>query len=326
MPKLANIFRPKIQEVVDGGVVVPMPLQPPRVIDAGRATTSEGAGDDRAAHNLETLLEGEVHRSEESKALHKLLINTSRKIDDLDALKSALDDMVLPFRGAMRALDQERILASNLSSQLNEKAAVCDKLRDELQCAEDKTRKLETEAENLRNALDQARESGYALENTRALLSDEIKRRDGKIAVLERAREQEALQRRSLGESWRTMQEQTKRAEERVAELQEALAIALQKCDSLKQEKRSLWRSSEQAREEAERVSRRLADGEGALTAIRVELGKVEARHAEICGERNRASRRRGRTARAAGGRAPAVRWPDRDFGIAGGSRRPAGG
>ncbi len=288
MPKLANIFRPKIQAIVVDGGAVPVPPASAGANDAGAATTGEAAGDVRVELKLETPQEGELQRSEESKALHRLLVNTSRKIDDLDVLKSALDDMVLPFRGAMRALDQERVLTSSLSRQLGENVAVCDKLRDELQHAENKARQLETEAENLRTALDQARESSSAMENARALLSDEIKKRDAKIAAIEQALEHEALQRRGLSDSWRTMQERTERAEKRAAELQDALGAALQKCESLKHEKRSLWRSAEQAREEAERVNRRLAEGEGALGAIRAELGKVEARYAEICDERNR--------------------------------------
>jgi crescentin len=253
-------------------------------------------GNDSPARNLPMRQDAEghrgddaaVHRSEEGEALHRLLVNTSRKIDNLDALKSALDDMVLPFRGAMRALDQERALSANLSRQLGEKAAAYDKLRDELQHAENKTRVLETETEGLRDALDRARVSGYETESARALLSDEIKRRDEKIAALERQLVQEMQQRRSLSEGFRTLQEQGFQAETRITELQDALGEAGQACEALKHDKRSLWRSAEQARDEAERMGRRVAEGETMLSAIRVELGKVEARHVEVCSERNR--------------------------------------
>lgn len=296
MSKLADIFRPKGQEADRGAVVVPMPRVSAKGKGAGHAVAGEAVRDDSAARDLGTREEVVVprrdaaapHRSEESEALHRLLVDTSRKFADLDTLKSALDDMTLPFRGAMRALDQERTLSSNLSRQLGEKAAVCDKLREELQQAENRTRVLETEAESLRDALDQARESSYAVENTRVLLGDEIKRRDEKIAALERLLEQEAQQRRTYGESFRAMQEQAIHAGTRITELQDALAAAEQASDGLKQDKRSLWRSAELARDEAERMSRRVAEGEHMLSAIRVELGKVEARHAEICAERNR--------------------------------------
>lgn len=288
MSKLADIFRPRVHEADDDGVVVPMPLPAARMNAAGHGAANEAARDDRPAHNLDARLEGELRRSEESEALHRLLVDTRRKIDDLDALKSTLDDMALPFRGAMRALDQERALSTNLARQLSEKAAAGDKLRDELQHAQNKTRLLETEAENLRDALDQARESSYAVESVRALLTDEIKRRDAKIAALERQLEQEAMQRRSFNENCHILQDQVLQAEKRIAELQDALVYAGERCEALKQDKRSLWHSAELARAEAERVNRRLAEGEGALSAIRVELGKVEARYAEICAERNR--------------------------------------
>ena len=296
MSKLADIFRPKGQEIAGGGVVVPMPRVSLKARGAGNTAAGGMAWDDGAARNraprqddaVHRVDEAAVHRSEEGEALHRLLVDTSRKIDDLDTLKSALDDMVLPFRGAMRALDQERVLSSNLSRQLGEKAAACDKLRDELQHVENKTRVLETETESLRDALDQARESGYAMESARALLGDEVRRRDEKIAALERQLEQEAVQRRNLSEGFRSVQEQAFQAETRIAELQDALVEAGQACEGLKQDKRSLWRSAEQARDEAERMGRRVAEGEVMLSAIRVELGKVEARHVEVCAERSR--------------------------------------
>lgn len=284
MSKLADIFRPRGYGADDDGVVVPMPLPATRTDGAGVLANGGWAAPDAA----DPVPAVELHRSEENEALHRLLVDTRRKIDDLDHLKSALDDMVLPFRGAMRALDQERVLSANLSRQLSEKAAANDKLCDELQHAETKSRLLEAEAENLRDAVDQAREFGYASESARALLGDEIKRRDAKIAALERQLDQEALQRRNLAETYHALQEQALHAEKRIAEMQAALVEAGEKIEALKQDKRSLWHSAEQAREQSERMTRRVADGEGALSAIRGELGKVETRYAEICAERNR--------------------------------------
>lgn len=287
MSKLADIFRPKEFDEAGDGVVVPMPRVSSKA-NAAVQTAAEADSRYGGTGKLETLPEIGAHRSEESEVLHRLLVDTSRKIEGLDTLRSVLDDLVLPFRGAMRALDHERALSTHLSRQLSEKAALCDKLRDQLQGAETKTRLLENEAESLRDALDQAREADHAAESSRAALAIDIKRRDEKIAALERLLEQEAAQRRSLSETCRAMQAQAVQAESRATQLQGALAEAAEACEVLKQDKRSLWRSAEQAREEAERVGRRLAEGEGMLSAIRIELGKVEARHTEVCAERNR--------------------------------------
>ena len=162
MSKLADIFRPRIQEIEGGGVVVPMPRASTRAKGAGHpaaggAFREETARDEGAAPDMtgrqdagvRRIEETAAHRSAESEALHRLLVDTSRKITDLDSLKNALDDMTLPFRGAMRALDQERALSNNLSRQLGEKAAASDKLRDELQHVENRTRVLQAEAEIL---------------------------------------------------------------------------------------------------------------------------------------------------------------------------------
>ncbi len=67
-----------------------------------------------------------------------------------------------------------------------------------------------------------------------------------------------------------------------------ALAGADQKCEALNHDKRALWHAAEQARDEAERLGRRLAEGESALSATRADLGRVEAGYADVCGERNR--------------------------------------
>ncbi len=230
----------------------------------------------------------EVRRSDESEALHGLLVDTRRKFDDLDALKGSLDEMMLPFRGAMRALDEERALSARLSRQINDRAVAYDKLRDELQHVENKAQWLAAEAENLREALDRARETGHATENARLLLGEEIKRRDATIAALERQLEEEALQRRGFGENCRALQEQALQAERRVSEVQDTLAEAERRCETLKQDKRALWRAAEQAREDAERLKRRLAEGEGELNTVRTGLIKLEARRAEACDERNR--------------------------------------
>ena len=255
---------------------------------AAAALPVEVAADYGAAHHHEIGQGAVLHRSEESETLHRLLVDTSRKIENLDALKNALDDMVLPFRGAMRALDQERALSANLSRQLGEKAAAYDKLRDELQHVGNKGRVLESETETLRDALEQARESAYAMASEQAAQRDEIKRRDQKIAALERLLQQEAQQRRAFAESVHALQEQAFQAEARNSELQDAVVDAGKKCEALKEDKRSLWRTAEQAREEAERLGRRVAEGDAMLSAMRIELGKVEARHIEACAERDR--------------------------------------
>ena len=309
MSKLADIFGPRSQELAQeiaeafgqdhasDSVVVPMPLPAARTNGAGHATAGATAlrvaGDEQSPPEHETPAEIEpvesvLRRSDESETLHRLLVDTRRKFDDLDALKGTLDEMVLPFRGAMRALDEERALSAHLSRQLGERAAASDKLRDELQHVENKAQWLAAEAENLRETLDRARETNRATENARQLLAAEIKRRDEAIAALERQLEEEALQRRGFGDSWRALQEQTLRAERRVNEMKDALAEAERRCEALKQDKRSLWRSAEQAREDAERSNRRLAEGEGKLSAVRTELVKLEARRVEACAERNR--------------------------------------
>jgi crescentin len=288
MAKLADIFRLEMQEAEDENVIVPMPMTPQL---RGKRTDDDADGavnDDRAGGGDDALVGAGVQIGRESEALHLLVMNTRRKIEELEQIRQAFDQMAVPLSAAMRALDQERLLSKNLASQLDEKTSGYDKLRDELQRAENKIRRYESETEDLQSALDQAREAGRALERRQNELAEEIKRRGGQINELECRVEQEMAQRHSLTENCRTLQEQLARAEKRVVELQGKLTTADEKCELLDDDRGSLRDSLDQAMNEIARLNRGLVESESTAATARADLGKVEASYAEMCNERSR--------------------------------------
>lgn len=288
MANLADIFRLALPEAGDEGVVASLPNPPPFGNKCTDSDDAEAAVKvDRARSNVESLL-GVGSPSEENEVLHRLVTNTRRKLDELDEIKQAFDDMMEPLSAAMRALDQERLLSMNLAGQLDEKTAGYEKLRDVLHQAEKKIRQFESEREELRSALEHARAAGRALESRQVELGDEINRRGSQISELERQLEQEMAQRRSLGENCRTLQQQVEHAEERIVELQGNLTAADEKCALFDDDRRSLRNSLDQALSEIARLNRGLSESESAAAAVRADLGKLEASYAEMYNERSR--------------------------------------
>jgi chromosome segregation ATPase len=252
----------------------------------GEASKSICAGG--AQNNIQALSEvGSRVGEEDNEALHNLVIDTRRKLDELDDVKQAFDHVVLSLNDATRALDQEKILSKDLFNQLGKKASAYEKLRNDLCEVENKTHLFESEVENLRGALEHARKATRALEREHAEFADGISSRDVQIAELERQLEREAAQRCSLSKSNETTQEKLVRAEERVVELQELLAAANKKVLLFNEEKRAQRNSIEQALNETARLTGLLDDSESTLRDTRAELTDVKAIYAETCSERD---------------------------------------
>ena len=96
------------------------------------------------------------------------------------------------------------------------------------------------------------------------------------------------MQRRSVSEARRGLQDQFDIAEKRIVHLEGELAAAREKLALLEDEKRSLQIAVDQSLNETARLTRRLTESENTLTATRAQLGKVEASFAEAYAERGR--------------------------------------
>lgn len=245
---------------------------------------------DPAHYEFESFTEMGSRMGEENEALRSLLIDTERKISELDELKSAFGKIVVPFNKALRSLEEEKAQSLGLKNMLEESRGAYETLRREYYEVEKRASGFEVESERLREELELSRESARSLESNRTELTNEIAAKLAQIAELERQLAQESAQRRALSESKRSFGEQIDAAEKRISELEAELAADREKLALLEDEKRSLQLSLDQTLNESARLTRRLTESENTLTATRAQLGKVEASFAEAYAERSRLS------------------------------------
>ncbi len=255
--------------------------------EAGAVPSRLGAPDgNEDQRNIEDFTDLGLPVGDDSEVLHNLLTDTSRKIGEIDDLREAFEKIVAPFNSSLRALEQEKSQAVNLTGMLNESRTAYDTLRTELYKVEKTASALAAEAEKLRDELEVSRESNRAMESTR--LSNDLATRNAQLAELERQLAQESAERRSLNEVRRSLQEQVDSSHKRMGELEGELAAARERLAMLEDEKNSLQASVDQGLNETARLTRRLTDSENTLTATRAQLAKIEASFAEAYTERGR--------------------------------------
>jgi chromosome segregation ATPase len=274
MAKLSDIFSRKPESGTDK--IIPLPAMPLR----GNGPSEPGAS--------ETPVDAGARIGEENEVLRNLLTDAGRKIGELDELKQAFDRLVLPFNATLRALETEKSQTLSLAGRLEEQRAAYDKLCGEFYQIERKATQLDSEAARLRSDLELARESARALESTRSETAEQLKALEAHFAEVERQLERETAERRAASEARRTIQEHLDAAGKRIVDLEGELAAARERLVLTEDEKTSLQHQVEQALAENARLTRRLTDNENTVTAIRAQLAKVEASHAEAHSERGR--------------------------------------
>src|SRR6185503_8866805 len=272
MAKLSDIFSRRNEPGADK--IIPLPAMPLRGNGPGEAG--------------ETSVDAGARIGEENEVLRNLLTDAGRKIGELDDLKQAFDRLVLPFNATLRALETEKSQTLSLSGRLDEQRAAYDKLCGEFYQVERKATQLDAEGARLRSDLELARETGRTLDSARSETAEQLKGRETHIAEIERQLEQETAERRSASEARRTIQEHLDSAGKRTVDLEGELAAARERLVLTEDEKTSLQHQIEQSLAENARLTRRLTDSDNALSAIRAQLAKLEASHAEAHSERGR--------------------------------------
>ncbi len=283
MAKLTDLFGRK----VENGAEAPARSVPPTlsVAPAAAPTASRPDGAKRAPAS-DTTSDLGSRMGEENEALRNMLSDAGRKIGELDELKQAFDKLVNPFNATLRALEEEKSHSLSLSGMLAESRSAYETLRNEFYEIERKATALEAEAERLRENLEFANETNRSLESSVSELGNEISTNRAQIAELERQLAQESTQRRGLSEARRAAQEQLDSAEKHIVELEGELAAAREKLVLMEDDRRSLTTAVDHGLNENARIGRRLTESENALTATRAQLGKVEASFAEAYAER----------------------------------------
>jgi chromosome segregation ATPase len=224
----------------------------------------------------------------DNETVRNLLIEASHKIQELDAIKVAVANLITPVGRTLRAFEVEkaektvlertlealqaeqktlRDQVAGLNKQAGTATAECAKLRDDLAVAMRHTATLEAAKAETHGSLMAARQYATDLENRIALETAETRR---------------------LREDGQRRDAMLSAADRRAVALETELSNVKQKLMIADTEKRSLHASVEKAINETARMSRRQLATENLLAASQTRLRQMEAQLTELSSERTR--------------------------------------
>jgi crescentin len=267
---------------------------------ARKAPTSLGSNDanppgQRATEAVQHALDVEGDAAEvgsrlgaENEALRALVLDTARKIDELDTLKHAFGRIIDPLHKTMLALEQEKSQNASLMSTLSESRASAEALRTGLLRSDKLAASLTAANEKLQNELEQAGQTIAALEDARIELTNQNSAKATQISDLESRLGAESATRQSLADEHHLVSEQFQAAGKRLSALETEVVAARQKIALLEDERQSLQSSLDQTVGEVSRLSRQLADATHVLSAAQGRLTQIQTSLAESETERTR--------------------------------------
>jgi len=223
----------------------------------------------------------------ENEGLRGLLIEASRKFEELDALKAAFGNIVTPVGDMLRELEQEKSQNASLRNVLADVRANLDALRTEHVQTEKERAALKQDNATLRQEIGAVRQEVQTLDSLRAQLSGEVAAQQSQITQLERQLSAEASQRQALAEAHEKLSEDVQAADKKNVRLEADIQALQEKQLLTEEEKQSLQTSLDQSIAEASRISRRLSETEGLLASARSKIADLEKAATEGEAERH---------------------------------------
>jgi chromosome segregation ATPase len=222
-----------------------------------------------------------------NEGLRGMMIEASRKFEELDALKALFGDIVGPVRNTLRELEQEKSQNASLRNVLADTRGQLDALRTEHAQTEKARAALVQDIAALRQDLMAAQQDAQNLESIRAELSESVNAQRAQIAQLERQLAAESGQRQSIQEAHRVLSAQAQESDRRNVRLEADNQNLQEKLLLTEEEKQSLQASLDQSIAETARVARRLSETETQLAAARNRIAELEKLLAEAETDRN---------------------------------------
>jgi crescentin len=219
---------------------------------------------------------------EDNEALRNLLVETGRKISELEEFRAAFASVVEPANKALRALEHEKTQNIGLRRALTQTRAGYEALHARYADIEAKAATAEGANKQLRQDLEKALDATREVKSGKAELANELAVARAAIADLERRLTQQAATGLGLGEDNRRLHDQAVEAETKIGHLDAELTTARERLVFLESDNRSSQKSLDQALAEVARLSQRLGDSETALTTAKARLLKVETALAEV--------------------------------------------
>ena len=226
----------------------------------------------------------------ENEALRNLLLKASTKINELDSIKDAVNQLADPVAKALSDYESEKSEKVALQTVLNNTRTAYGKLRSELAELERRHEATQRECQLLRQELIGTQDLLKAAEATKAEIAIDVAARRAQIGELETRLAQETGDNKALRDENERLDGRLIAAEKRIVVLESDLNSTRQRLLVTEDEKRALQASLDKTIVEAARVARKLAETETSLTAVHGRLRNVEANFAEANTERARLS------------------------------------
>jgi chromosome segregation ATPase len=259
---------------------------------SGNSETSNAAAPQAAAANLspidEVALENLGSRiGAENEGLRGMLIEASRKFEELDSLKAAFGNIVTPVGDMLREVEQEKSQNASLRNLLAEVRTALDALRTEHAQTEKERASFKQDNALLRQDLGTLQQDVQALDSLRAKLTDEVAAHQGQVAQLERQLGIETAQRQALSDAHDKLADEIQASDKKIVRLEADIQALQEKLLLTEQEKQSVQASLDQSIAEVSRVSRRLSETENLLAGSRSRISDLETTVAHGEAERN---------------------------------------
>lgn len=232
--------------------------------------------------------ERDASRGARNEALRKLLAVANTKINELDAIKSAVSKLVEPVDEALRVVETEEAEKRALQSALNESRAAFSRLRNEHTTLEQKFAEADGERRTLHQEIAVALGELRKAQTAKTEIAIDVTALRAKITELEARLASGASERKTLAEQCCRLVERVRAAEKRAMALESELDGARQRLERAEEEKRAQQTRIECAGNESAELSRKLAETEASLEAARNRLRRVETADIKLTNERNR--------------------------------------
>ncbi len=217
----------------------------------------------------------------ENEGLRGLLMEASRKFEELDALRATFGNIVTPVSDMLRELEQEKSQNASLRNLLAEVRSNLDGLRSEYQQADKERTSLRQDNAVLRQEIGAVQQDLQLMDSLRAELAGEVATQNAQIAQLERQLSAETAQRQAITDAHRQISDEIQAADKKQVHLEANIQALQEKLLLTEEERQSLQTSLDQSIAEASRISRRQSETEALLASARSKIGDLEAAAAE---------------------------------------------
>lgn len=217
----------------------------------------------------------------QNEGLRGMLVETSRKFEELDALKAMFGNIVSPVSDLLREVEQEKSQNAGLRNLLADIRGHLDTARATLAQAEKERTALQQDNASLRHQFAAVQQEAQGLEALRVELSNEVATQRGRIGQIERQLSAETSQHQALTDAHRQLNDQFQIADKKNVRLDSEMRGLQEKLVLAGEERQSLQASLDQAIAETARVTRRLSETESLLAAARGKIAELETAMAE---------------------------------------------